>query len=93
MEEMGKDFSLDPSLVDEMWVRAMAQEMQRFLKGMAPEAVRIKVDSEAVRILSEIKKVLDDKSLDDSECFCRVNAIVDIFYQAGLSTRRHEECE
>ena len=46
-----------------------------------------------MRVLSEIKQVLDDPSLDDPECFYRIDSIVDVFYQAGLSTRRHEGCE
>ena len=82
-----------PSIADELWVRVMAQEMLRYAKTIGEETMASKVDSEAVRILSEIKKVLDDPGLDDPECFYRIDAIVDAFHQAGLSTRRHEECE
>lgn len=90
---MEENLRLDSDLADELWVRVIAQEMLRYAKTTGEEVMARKADSEAVRILSEIKKALDDPSLDDPECFSRIDAIVDAFYQAGLSTRRHRECE
>ena len=83
---MEENLSFDPSVVDELWVRAVAQEMLRFAKSTGEETLARGVDSEAVRILTEIKGVLDDPELDDPECF------LDVFYRAGLTTRRHIEC-
>lgn len=88
---MEENLSFDQSVVDELWVRAVAQEMLRFAKSTGEETLARGVDSEAVRILTEIKGVLDDPELDDPECFLRIDAIVDVFYRAGLSTRRHIE--
>lgn len=90
---MEENLNLDPSAADELWARIMAQEMLCYAKAIGEETLARRVDSEAVRILSEIKAILNDPELDDPECFCRIEAIVDAFYQAGLSTRRHEECE
>lgn len=90
MEEV---LNRDLSLEDELWATVIAQEMLRYTRCTGQRLMAERVAGEAARILSEIKKVLDDKSLDDPECFCRIDAIVDIFYQSGLSTRRHEECE
>lgn len=90
---MEENLNLDPSVVDELWVRVVAQEMLRYAKSTGEETMARRVDSEAVRVLSEIKQVLDDPSLNDPECFDRIDAIVDAFYQAGLSTHRHEEYE
>ena len=90
---MEENLNLDPSVVDELWVRVVAQEMLRYAKSTGEETMARRVDSEAVRVLSEIKQVLDDPSLNDPECFERIEAVVDIFFRAGLSTRRHEECE
>lgn len=90
---MKEIYDLDSSLVDELWTRAVAQELLRFSRATGAEVMAGRVDSEAVRVLSEIKAALDDPDLDDPECFYRIDAIVSAFHQAGLSTRRHEECE
>ena len=81
------------SMEDELWAQVIAQEMLRYARASGERFMASRVDSEAVRVLSEIKKVLDDPDLDDPECFYRIDSIVSTFYQAGLSTRRHEECE
>lgn len=93
VKNMEENLNLDLSVADELWVRVIAQEMLKYARAAGEEAIARKADSEAVRILSEIKKALDDPSLDDPECFYRIDAIVDAFYQAGLSTQRHRECE
>lgn len=90
---MGEDLSCKLSFEDELWAKVIAQQMLRCTRHTGQRIMAGHVDSEAVRILSEIKKVLDDKSLNDPECFYRIDSIVDIFYQAGISTHRHEECE
>lgn len=90
MEENRKP---DPAVEDELWARVIAQEMLRYARASGERFMASRVDSEAVRVLSKIKKVLDDPDLDDPECFYRIDVIVCAFYQAGLSTRRHEECE
>ena len=35
----------------------------------------------------------DDPTLQDGECFQRIDAIVSAFHAAGIPTRRHGECE
>lgn len=80
-------------LPDELWANVIAQEMVRYARATGAEVMAGRVDSEAVRVLSEIKAALDDPDLDDPECFYRIDAIVSAFYRAGLSTRRHEEYE
>lgn len=85
MEEL---FNLDPSLADELWARVMAQELLKLAKSTGEKAVARRMDSEAVRVLEEIKAVLNDP-----DCFYKIDAIVDVFFNSGLSTRRHEECE
>ena len=39
------------------------------------------------------KTILDDESLDDPNCALRIDAIVRVFHDAGLSTDRHWEWE
>lgn len=81
------------SMEDELWAQVIAQEMVRYARAGGEPFMAGRADSEAVRILTEIKEVLDDRSLDDPACFYRIDAIVSAFARAGLTTRRHEECE
>lgn len=89
---MEEDYDPTPSVAETLLVRVIAQELLELADFTNDVSLVHKVNSEAVQILSEIKKVLDDPELDDSECFYRIDSIVDIFYQAGISTQRHEEC-
>ena len=84
-------FEQDPSIVDDLWVRVIAQKLLQFSKAIEGEDVARGVDSEAVRVLSEIKRVLDNPDLDDLDCSRRIEAIVDAFYRTGLFTTRHLE--
>lgn len=51
------------------------------------------VDSEAVRLVEEIKAILDDDTLDDPECFERIELFIKAFYHHGIPNRRHSEYE
>lgn len=90
---MKEHADIDPVLSDELWAQVIAQEMLRYARAIGAETMARGVDSAALRVLSEIKQILDDPSLDDPECFYRVDSIVSAFYRAGLATRRHEDCE
>jgi len=48
------------------------------------------VESRALAVISQIRDILNDDTLDDPECFRRIEAIVELFYDAGLSTTRHD---
>lgn len=49
------------------------------------------VESECYKVLCEIKAVLEDMSLDDKECFWRIEKIVRIFEEAGSGcSGRHD---
>lgn len=90
---MEDNLKADSTVVEELWVRVVTQELLKFARHVNTGTAVPLVDSEAVRVLSEIKRILDDPSLEDPAYFYRIDAIVDEFYRTGLSTRRHRECE
>ena len=47
-------------------------------------------ESQAVKALQNIKKILDDDSLKDPECFQRIEKIVGELEDIGTSTTRHD---
>jgi len=60
-------------------------EETEILKGLA-----LKTESKALQMLEEIRSVLNDSSLDDPECFKRIEAIVRVMEANGIHTTRHD---
>ncbi len=86
MQSYENDYSV---VAEALWAQAIGQEVLKVVKSRG-EDIDQKVKSEALELLEEIKAVLDDDTLDDPTCFYRIDAIVDIFGDAGISTTRHD---
>ncbi len=74
---------------ESLWARAMGQEVLKFVKSRGVDMGQ-SVQNEAVELLEKIRAILDDDSLADPACFQRIDAIVDAFQNAGISTARHD---
>lgn len=48
------------------------------------------VHDAAYQSLCRIREILDDKALDDPECFQRIEKIVSVFESLGCATPRHK---
>ena len=72
---------------EELLAQAVGREA---LKYAAREDLRQQVECEAVKLLEEIRDILDDDSMEDPECFEKIEAIVAAFHRRGLSTARHD---
>ena len=48
------------------------------------------VDSHAMRILEEIVQTLDDETLDDPECFKKIEKILTVLESNWLGSTRHD---
>jgi len=75
---------------DELYARAIGWEVLKHLKKGYPGSVADDIEGEALRILEKIQTILNDDTLDDPECFERIDAIVRTFYANGISTDRHD---
>ena len=42
------------------------------------------VELEAYKVLNEIKEIIEDNTLDDPECFARIDAIIHAFYKISV---------
>ena len=78
---------------EELYVRAVGREVVKWAKNVDTRLLARQVNTDAVLLLKEIQSILDDETLDDPECFYRIDAIVSSFHRAGLSTPRHWELE
>ena len=81
------------ALSKELLARAVGEYVVNHLDALVQEALADLAERQAVTVLRQVKAVLDDESLDDAGCALRIDAIVQAFYDAGLSTSRHWEWE
>lgn len=78
---------MDWSVSEVLAAQAIGREV---LKYMGAERFSSIVHSDAVQVLDQIQSVLDDDSLDDPECFQKIEAIVTAFQRYGLPVARHD---
>lgn len=48
------------------------------------------VDGKAMQILEEIRRTLDDETLDDPECFLRIEKILTVLESHYIGSPRHD---
>ena len=84
---------MNDALSKELLARAIGKYVAGHLDALVQEALADLAERQAVAVLRQVKAVLDDESLDDAGCALRIDAIVQAFYDAGLSTSRHWEWE
>ena len=84
---------MNDALSKELLARAIGEYVAGHLDALVQEALADLAERQAVAVLRQVKAVLDDESLDDAGCALRIDAIVQAFYDAGMSTSRHWEWE
>ena len=83
----------EPSISEELYARAIGHKLIKWAKEYDPNLLSRQVNTDAILLLTEIQRILNDETLDDPDCFYRIDAIVSAFHCAGLSTTRHWELE
>lgn len=73
-----------------MYERAIGAAVLEYMRNYEPERLLLELNSEAIKILQDIQAILDDETLDDPECFHKIEAIVSAFYAHGVDTFRHD---
>lgn len=82
-----QEFSAEVS--EAIWAKTLGEEMLKYLKSHDPDVAK-RATHAATEVLGQIKEILDDASVDDAECFQRIEKIVDAFHEAGIHTSRHD---
>ncbi len=76
---------------EDLAVRAIGLEVLKYLEeAEIMKSPELKTEYKALQILEEIQCVLNDNSLDDPECFHRIEAIVNTMETNGIHTTRHD---
>ena len=78
---------------ERLYAQSIGNMVIRWAKEYRPQLLAAQANSDAIYVLQEIQRILDDDALNDLECFYRIDAIVSTFHHAGLSTTRHCEVE
>lgn len=81
------------SYMENLYAKAIGQEVLRYLKTCGPTVLAQQAEHTATVILFEIQQILNDDTLNDPECFYRIDEIVNIFHRSGLPTSRHQNVE
>ncbi len=84
-----EEFTTEERLI----AQAIGWDFLQYAKQYDIHDLARQVDSDAVNFIKEIKAILDNTALDDSECFLRIDDIVKAFYNHNLDTSRHWELE
>ena len=79
-----------PSISEALYAQIIGREVIRYIRDHTPDALAPSVESEAIRLLEEIRQILDDPVLEDSTCFMRIDEIVSAFLRSGISVDRHD---
>lgn len=76
---------------EELAAQAIGLEAMRYLKQEETvKRIAAEADSKAMRALEGIRQILNDDSLDDPECFQRIQSILAALEDAGIFTTRHD---
>lgn len=76
---------------EELAAQAIGLEAMRYLKQTETiRSIARETEKKAIEVLEEIRRVLDDDSLEDPECFQRIEAILTALENAGIFTSRHD---
>ncbi len=76
---------------EELAAEAIGLEAMRYLKQTETiRRIAQETEKKAIEVLEEIRRVLNDDSLEDPECFQRIEAILTALENAGIFTSRHD---
>ena len=78
------------SVSEELYAQAIGKDILEYIQNSDPDAPAQRMESEAIRLLEEIRQILNDPDLEDATCFLKIDAIVSAFSRAGISVDRHD---
>ena len=81
---------MELSVKDELYARAIGWKILEYLRQTGSKEAVTEMERDALCILEKIRKILNDDSLDDPDCFQRIELIVNTFYTNGIDTSRHD---
>ena len=81
---------MEQDLSRAMYENAIGKLVVNYLESLGTVELPALAESSALKLIAEIKAVLDDDSLEDPECFQRIEAILTALEDHGVFTTRHD---
>ncbi len=81
---------MDLQTTRKLYENALGELAAKYLESLDPEEIRPLMESRALELISQIKSILDDETLEDPGCFRRIDAMVDAFHDHGVPVSRHD---
>ena len=81
---------MEQDLSRTMYENAIGKLVVNYLESLGTVELPALAESSALKLIAEIKAVLDDDSLEDPECFQRIEAILTALEDHGVFTTRHD---
>ena len=81
---------MEQDLSRAMYENAIGKLVVNYLESLGTVELPSLAESSALKLIAEIKAVLDDDSLEDPECFQRIEAILTALEDHGVFTTRHD---
>lgn len=73
-----------------LYDKTLEQLVMTYVSNLSAEEVVSKLNAEAMDLLADVLAILDDDTLEDPECFRRIDEIVSAFWAKGIYTPRHD---
>lgn len=81
---------MDTEIPKALYDKTLEQLIMTYVSTLSVEELAPRLNTEAMDLLSEIKAILDDDTVEDPECFLRIDEIVSAFWAKGIYTPRHD---
>lgn len=83
--------SNDSTISDEVFANVIGRKVLQYCKcqHVLDEAAQDS-ESAALSALAKIRNILNDETMNDPQCFYRIEAIIDTFYAHGIRTSHHD---
>lgn len=85
----GVNVMSDPT-IKQMYAKAVGELVLNYVESVCALPEPETINHQAVRLIVKIKEILDDDTLDDPDCFRRIETIVELYHKAGIGTARHD---
>ena len=89
-EELAQEVEVAREVARNFYANAIGKLAVDYIRRLEPDALCELAESEAVKMISRIKEILDEDDAADPECFQRIDSIVSEFEWMGIYTLRHQ---
>ena len=81
---------MEQDLSRAMYENAVGKLVVDYLESLGTVELPSLAESSALKLIAEIKDILDNDDLEDPQCFHRIDALVDAFHAGNVPTGRHD---